>query len=215
MSLRILLADDHLMFREALRNLLEKVPGYEVVGETSDGSEVLACAQATGPDLVCMDIGMPRMNGIEATRSLKALLPKVKVIALSTYSERRYVADMLGAGASAYVSKAETSDELLRAVEAVQSDGLYLSPAVARVISGPHATAPAAGAELPTCALGSREREVLRLVASGQTSVEIATKLHIAPSTVEAHRRNLMRKLDLHGVAELTRYAMRCGLLAD
>jgi DNA-binding NarL/FixJ family response regulator len=207
MSLRILLADDHRMFRDALRTLLEKVPGYEVVAEIGDGSEVLRVARETAPQLVCMDIGMPGMNGIEATRTLKAEFPQLKVIALSTYTEHRFVNDMLAAGASAYVSKAEASDELLRAINAVQRDGLYLSPSVAGAIA-------AGGPASSTPNLGNREREVLRWVASGLTSVEIAEKLFIAPSTAEAHRRNIMRKLDLHSVADLTRYAMRIGLVS-
>lgn len=210
-SLRILLVDDHQLFREALRGLLEKVPGYEVVGETGDGSEVVRLAQQCAPDLVCMDIGMPGVNGIDATRALKAASPRTKVIALSTYAEHRYVTDILAAGALAYVSKAEASEELLRAIGAVQNDSLYLSPAVAGAIARPAAVP----AERPrtNVALGKREREVLQLVAGGMSSVEISRELHIAPSTVEAHRRNVMRKLDLHSVADLTRYAVRTGLV--
>lgn len=210
-GLRILLVDDHQLFREALRGLLEKVPGYEVVGETGDGSEVVRLAQQCVPDLVCMDIGMPGMNGIDATRALRTALPRTKVVALSTYAEHRYVTDILEAGALAYVSKAEASEELLRAIGAVQHDSLYLSPAVAGAIT--RSAAVPADRPRPIVALGKREREVLQLVAGGMSSVAISRQLHIAPSTVEAHRRNVMRKLDLHSVADLTRYAVRSGLV--
>jgi two-component system NarL family response regulator len=211
MTLRILLVDDHQIFREALRSLLEKVPGYDVVGETGDGSEVVACARDHAPDLVCMDIGMPGMDGIHATRELKAAFPKMRVIALSAFADHRNVTDILAAGASAYVSKAEATDELLRAISAVQRDGLYLSPVVSNAIA--QSLAQEQSSSIPPPSLGTREREVLRLVARGLTSVEIAKELHITPYTVEAHRRNIMRKLDLHSVAALTQHAIRTGLI--
>lgn len=211
-SLRIMLVDDHQLFREALRGLLEKVSGAEVVAETGDGGDVVRVARECSADLACMDIGMPGMNGIDATRALKTALPRIRVIALSTYVEHRYVTDILEAGALAYVSKGEASEELLRAMAAVQRDSLYLSPTVAGAITG----AAAAPAVRPRAhiTLGKREREVLQLVAGGMTSAAISRQLNIAPSTVEAHRRNVMRKLDLHSVADLTRYAVRVGLVS-
>jgi two-component system NarL family response regulator len=210
-NLRILLVDDHRLFREALMSLLERIPGYAVVAETGDGADVVRLAQECVPDLVCIDVGMPRMNGIDATRALKAAFPQVKVVALSSHTDHRNVIDALEAGALAYVSKAEASEELLRAISAVQRDSLYLSPAVAGALT----QAAAAPADRPrtNIALGRRECEVLTLVANGLSSVEISRQLQIAPSTVEAHRRNVMRKLDLHSVADLTRYAVRAGLV--
>lgn len=205
MTARIFLADDHHMFREALCNLLRSQPELEVVGQTGDGLQLVAQARQTMPDIVCMDIQMPGMNGVEATRALLAELPQVKVVALSAYSDQRYVLDMLQAGASAYVTKAETSDELLRALRAVQNGQTYLCPDVEAMAAG---TAYGAKGTRPDTLLGTRERQVLRLVADGQTSNQIGKLLHIAPSTVEVHRRNIMRKLDLHSVAALTRYVV-------
>jgi two-component system NarL family response regulator len=157
-----------------------------------------------------MDIGMPGMNGIETTRLLLAAFPAIKVIALSTYSEQRYVMDMLNAGASAYVTKAEAADELLRAISAVQNNRKYLCPDVAEAVTG------ALTQQSDTASsskLGNRERQVLQLVAEGLSSTMIANRMNIAPSTVEVHRRNIMRKLNLHKVADLTRYAISNGIV--
>ncbi len=206
MKVRILLADDHQMFREALCHLLQSQPSLEVVAQTGDGLQVLELAREAAPNIVCMDINMPGMNGVEVTQALLAAQPLVKVVALSAYSDQRYVLDMLNAGASAYVTKAEASDELLRAIRAVQAGRTYLCPDVAGVVtdalfgySGPVRTA---------AVLGARERQVLKLVADGCTSNQIAELLNIATSTVEVHRRNIMRKLDRHSVAALTRYVV-------
>jgi two-component system NarL family response regulator len=214
MNLRILLADDHQMFREALRILLERNPDYEVVGETGDGREVFSLARETSPNIVCMDIDMPGLNGIEITRQITAALPLIKVIALSTFSDRGYVTDMLNAGASAYVTKAEAGVELLRAIDAVRRNRSYLCPdatdAVTEAMSGGgNEKQPA-----PT-PLGARETQVLQLVATGFTSTQIAQQLGITQSTVEVHRRNIMRKLDVDSVVGLTRYAIRNGLVSN
>lgn len=214
MNLRILLADDHQMFREALRILLERNPDFEVVAETGDGLEVFALARETSPNIVCMDIDMPGLNGIEITRQITAALPLIKVIALSTFSDRGYVADMLNAGASAYVTKAAAGVELLRAIDAVSRNRSYLCPdaidAVKEAMSTQGDKKEPAGTKL-----GAREVQVLQLVAVGLTSAQIAERLEIALSTVEVHRRNIMRKLNLHSVAELTRYAINNGLAPD
>jgi DNA-binding NarL/FixJ family response regulator len=207
---RVMLVDDHQMFLEALRSLLEKVPDLEVVGVAQNGLDVVPVAQATLPDIVCMDIGMPGMNGVEATRQLVAALPGVKVIALSTHADHIYVTDMMQAGALAYVSKSEGGMELLRAIESVTLNRTYWCPsataALARTLN------PVSGAKaIPI--LGARELQVLRLVADGLSSSEIAAHLAIAPATVEVHRRNIMRKLDLHSAVELTRYAINHGLI--
>lgn len=210
MTKRIFLADDHRMFREALRLLLERVPRLVVVGETGNGSDVLQLAQQSAADIVCMDIGMPGTNGIKATRQLVATMPATKVIALSTYVERRYVLDMFDAGAAAYVTKAEASDELLRAIEAVRSGHHYLCPDAATLLTG-NAALPGMLGSPPQTQLSPRERAVLVQVAKGRTSTQIAEQMSIAPSTVEVHRRNIMRKLDLHSIAELTRYVISYG----
>lgn len=202
MKTRIFLADDHKMFRDALCHLLQSQPDLAVVGQAGDGLQVLSEARACVPDVVCMDIHMPGMNGIEVTRALHAVLPQVKVVALSAYADQHYVTDMLGAGASGYVTKAEASDELLRAIRTVVNGRIYLGQDVAAALAG----ARPGQRHAPLGALGARERQVLKLVAEGHTSQQIAELLFIAASTVEVHRRNIMRKLNLHSVAELTRY---------
>ncbi|HEX8989593.1 MAG TPA: response regulator transcription factor [Rhodocyclaceae bacterium] len=210
MKLQIILADDHQMFRQALRAMLEKEPDIEIVAEASDGNELLRLAAEVPVDLVCMDIGMPNMNGIEATRRLLALRPEVKVIGLSAFHDRDFVLDLMKAGASGYVTKTEAGDELLRAIQAARVNRKYLCSDVADIVTGALINNPE---EKPdNVRLGSRERQVLQLVAEGMTSVQIAASLHVSPSTVEVHRRNIMRKLDLHNVAELTKYAIRNGL---
>ncbi len=210
MKLRVVLADDHRMFRHALRALLEQGGDIEVVAEAADGRELLAILAEHPADVVCMDIGMPGMNGVEATRLLLRRWPQVKVIGLSAFSDRQFVIDLLSAGAHGYVTKAEAGDELLRAIRVVRSGRTYLCPDVAGNVAsalvndgGLHAARPR---------LTARERQVLQAIAEGYTSAAIAAQLFVAASTVEVHRRNIMRKLGLHNVAELTRYAIRHGI---
>lgn len=213
MKLRILLADDHKMFREALRSLLGMSSDLEVVAEAGDGLEVIRLVRETSPDIVCMDISMPGMNGIETTQQITATWPSIKVIALSAYPDQRYVMDMMSAGAAAYVTKAEAGDELLRAIDAVSRNHSYLCPdamdSVKDIFSSNKTP------EKPSAKLGERERQVLALVAAGYTSAQVAEQLHVAASTIEVHRRNIMRKLGVHSVAGLTRYAIRNGLVSD
>jgi len=212
MTLRVLLADDHQLLRDALRLMLEREQGVEVVGYASDGNEVLRLARQTQPDIVCMDIGMPGMNGIEATEQLLAIRPNVKVIGLSAYADQRFILDMLKAGAAGYVTKAAAGEELLRAIQAVARQQTYLCSVAAATVADAMRSKDGQG-RFPSGLLGRRERQVLQLVAEGHTSPEIAETLHIATSTVEVHRRNIMRKLNLHSVAELTKYAINCGLI--
>jgi len=211
--MRILLADDHQMFREALRSLLGNFPHIEVVAETGNGLDVINLVREVSPDIVCMDISMPGLNGIETTKQITDTWPLVKVIALSAFSERQYVMDMMAAGAAAYVTKAEAGEELLRAIEAVSNNHSYLCPYAMDAVKGV-LSSNAAAEKLPA-PLGPRERQVLALVATGYTSLQIAEQLQIAASTIEVHRRNIMRKLDVHSVAGLTRYAIRNGFVAD
>jgi two-component system NarL family response regulator len=213
MKQRVLLADDHQLFREALRSLLEKDPRLEIVAETGDGLDVIRLARETAPDIVCMDVNMPGLNGIETTRQVKASWPGIKVVALSAYCDQRYVLDMINAGALAYVTKAAASDELLRAIDSVSGNRSYLCPDALDSVRGVLSGQGDGDKQQPQ--LSTREREVLKLVATGLTSAQIADQLHIAASTVEVHRRNIMRKLDLHNVADLTRYAIRSGLVSN
>jgi two-component system NarL family response regulator len=206
----IILADDHQLFRQALRAMLEREPEMRIVAEASNGEDLLAIARERTADVACVDIGMPGINGIEATRRLLAIRPEIKVIGLSAFSDRQFVLDLLHAGARGYVTKAEAGEELLRAIRTVQLGKTYLCPDVATAISGAlrdgdrnHDSAPR---------ITARERQVLQLIAEGHTSTQIAERLHLATSTVEVHRRNIMRKLDLHRVADLTKYAIRNGI---
>ena len=208
-TLRVMLADDHKMFRDALRSMLDRVLRLEIVAETGDGLEVLRLARETSPDIICMDIGLPGLNGIEATRRLLKENPALRVIALSAYSDQQYVVDMLKAGACAYVTKAEAGEELIRAIGAARHNRKYLCPDVAATLT----SGLVGGASRnPNGPLGDRELQVLRLVAEGHTSAAIAGTLRIAVGTVEVHRRNILRKLDLNSVADLTRYAIRHGI---
>jgi len=210
MSIRLMLVDDHRMLREALRGILEKAGDIDLVAEADDGATALELARALAPDVVAMDIGLVGMSGIEATRRMLAENPAIKVIGLSTFGDRRMVMQMLEAGARGYVVKSAGSEELLRGIRAVAQGETYLYAEAAAAIVDSLRKQSLQGKQREI--LGRREREVLQLLASGKTSGQIATALGIATSTVEVHRRNLMRKLDLHNVADLTRYAIREGL---
>lgn len=209
---RIALADDHRMFRDALRAMLETDAEVVVVAEAESGGELLDAVARQEVDIACVDIAMPDMNGVEATRRLRELRPDIKVVGLSAYSDRHFVLELLDAGASAYVTKSEGGDELLRAIHTVQSGRTYLSPEVAATVTDALLDRSSAGSNRPL--LTARERQVLGLISEGLTSAEIGDRLHLAASTIEVHRRNIMRKLDLHSVAELTKYAIRVGIAA-
>ena len=211
MSIRVLLVDDHKILRDALKGVLERELDIAVVGEANDGGECLELARQVRPDIVLMDIGLPVLGGIDATRALVAEDPAIKVVALSTFSDRRVVMQMLDAGARGYVVKSAGRDELLRAIRAVAYGRTYLCPDAAAVLVESLRGKKAPDSP-PLEPIGRREREVLQLLADGHTSPEIGKRLHIATSTVEVHRRNLMRKLELHSIAELTKYAVRHGL---
>jgi DNA-binding NarL/FixJ family response regulator len=211
-SIRVLLVDDHQMLRDGLRFILAAEDDIEIIGEAGDGLAAIEMVQTLVPDMVIMDIGMRDLNGMDATRQIKADNPSVKVIALSTYSEKRYVLGMLEAGASGYVLKASAADEMRRAVRAVAEGSHYLSPDIAGVLVDAHLHPPVEAGGSVYSLLGARERQILQLLAEGHKSPAIARRLHIAPSTVETHRRNIMRKLDVHNIVELTKYAVREGL---
>lgn len=206
----ILLVDDHQLMREGLRSILEKDPSFSVVGEAGSGREAVHLARSLRPDVVVMDVAMRDMNGVEATRQLKASSPRTAVVALSSHSDRRYVKAMLDAGASAYVLKSNAYDQLLAGVQAARRGLKYLCAEVTSHLIDDALQEGTPGSVYEI--LGSREREVLQLLAEGLTSSQIAGRLHVSTSTVETHRRNIMRKLDVHNVAELTRYAIREGL---
>ena len=212
MSTRILLAEDHTIVREGLCSLLENQPDMEVVGEAEDGQTAIELVRELLPDVVIMDITMPNLNGVEATRHITSEFPQVKVIALSIHSNRRFVADMLEAGAKGYILKECLFDELVQAIQAVIAGNGYLSSRITGIVVEDYANHLAAITDSPLAALASRERQVLQLVAEGTSTKQIALKLHVSTKTVEANRRQIMQKLDLHSVAELTKYAVREGL---
>lgn len=208
--MKILLADDHKMMRDGLRAILEK-EGLHVVGEAQNGLETIALAHSLRPQIVIMDISMPELNGIDATRRLVAELPGIKIIALSMNADRRYVLAMFKVGARGYLVKNSASDELLAAVRAMANEQTYVSPAIAAIVVD-NLVGAAPPAAKPERELSPREREVLQLLAEGKTSKDIAGLLNLAVPTVETHRRQIMDKLNLHTIAELTKYAIREGL---
>jgi len=212
MSIKVLLVDDHAIIREGLRSLLEKQPGMEVIADTDDGRKAIDLVREQSPDIVVMDITMQGLNGIEATRQITAEYPAVKVIALSIHSKRRYVTDMLSAGALGYILKECLFDELVQAIRAVAAGGRYLSPRITDVVVSDYIKRLTAVADSPLETLTSRQREVLQLVAEGKSTKQIALELHVSSKTVEANRRQIMDKLDIHSIAELTKYAVREGL---
>jgi DNA-binding NarL/FixJ family response regulator len=216
--MKILLCDDHRMMRDGLRVILEK-EGLVVVGEAANGREVISLVEELHPDIVVMDISMPELNGIDATRRLLTRFSSLKVIGLSMNSDRRYVLAMFAAGAVGYLLKSSASEELIQAVHAVASDLRYVSPAIAGAFLDDYLNHASAAHMLPGNStpvvakpLSSREREVLQLLAEGNSSKDIATRLDIAATTVETHRRQIMDKLQLRTIAELTKYAIREGL---
>ncbi len=209
--MKILLVDDHKMMRDGLRALLEK-EDLEVVGEAASGREALAQARRLRPQVVVMDISMPDLNGIDATGKLLAELPGLKVIALSMNSDRRYVLAMFKAGAVGYLLKNAASEELIAAVRAVADDLTYVSPSIASLIVDDALDGTRAAHGPLQRTLSPREREVLQLLAEGKSSKDIAARLDVAVPTVETHRRQIMDKLGLRTIAELTKYAIREGL---
>lgn len=212
MSIKVLLVDDHAIIREGLRSLLKKQPEMEVIADTGDGRKAIELVRELLPNIVIMDITMPGLNGIEATRQIIAEFPDVKVIALSIHSKRRYVADMLSAGATGYILKECLFDELVQAIKAVAAGGRYLSPRITDVVVSDYVKRLSTSAYSPFEALKTREREVLQLVAEGKSTKQIALELHVSTKTIEANRRQIMEKLNIHSVAELTKYAVREGL---
>jgi NarL family two-component system response regulator LiaR len=212
---RIVLADDHAILREGIRALLEDQPDMIVVGEAADGRRAVELARELSPDIIVMDIGMPLLNGLEATRQIKRDYPQVAVLVLTMHDNEEYVSQILAAGAAGYVLKRAASSELVTAIRAVAAGQSYLSPAVTRLLIegyiGRQLAAP--GVVDPFDTLTAREREVLQLVAEGHTNSQIAKLLSISLKTVKAHRSNLMQKLGLHDRGELIKMAIQRGII--
>ncbi len=213
--IRLALVDDHVIFREGLRSLLERWDQVEIVGEAGTGAEAVVLARQLRPDVVVMDIGMPGMNGLEATRLITRELPQVKVLILTIHATDEHFFEALAAGASGYVLKEAASADLKAALEAVSRGGLFLYPSVARRLVEDYLRRVNTGEERETYGtLTQREKEILRLVGQGLSSQEIADKLVLSVNTVQTHRMHIMEKLDLHSRAELIKFAVRLGLLA-
>jgi len=212
MSIKILLADDHKITRQGLRSLLEKEPDMEVVAEAEEGRTTVRLAREHLPDVVVMDVTMPDLNGMEATRQMHAELPSVKVIALSMHSDNLFVSEMLKSGASGYLLKDCAFEELARAIRVVVDGKTYLSPAISGVVVDEYLHHLTKTESPGSKVLTDREREVLQLIAEGNSTKQVALKLHISVKTVETHRRQIMSKLNIHTIAELTKYAIRQGL---
>jgi len=214
MSIKVLIADDHQIVREGLRSMLEKEVGIKVVGEAKEGRTVLRLARELTPDVIIMDVAMPELNGIEATRQLLADFPTIKVIALSMHDDRRFILNMIKAGAKGYLLKDSAFKELAKAIRVVVANKTYLSSDIADIVVKDYLATTTSEESSAFNQLSPREREVLQLIAEGKTTTLIAEQLHISMKTVETHRAQLMAKLKVKGVAELTKYALREGLTA-
>jgi len=212
MAIKIMLVDDHKMIRDGLRTLISQHKGMEVIGEASDGHTAVQTVMHLRPDVVVIDIGMPELNGIEATRQITALKCAPKVIGLSMHADHRYVAQMLKAGASGYVLKDSAFEELVNAIETVVKGHTFLSPQISGTVASEFKRAASNGDGTVYSVLTVREREVLQLMSEGRSTKDTASALGISVKTIETHRRQLMNRLNLHSVAELTKYAIKEGL---
>lgn len=213
-TLRILVADDHTLVRQGLRKILEAHPDWQVVAEAGDGREAIQQAIERQPDVVILDIAMPRLNGVEAVQQIVRRVPTVRVLVLSMYVDEAYVTRAVRAGALGYLLKDSADTDLIRAVTAVSQGKSFFSPAVARIILDEYGRQMAErGVTDRYETLSEREREVFQLVAEGLSNKEVAEMLHISPATVETHRARLMDKLDVHSTAELVLCAVRKGVI--
>jgi len=214
-KLRILLADDHIVMRTGLRALLERQPNLEVVGESENGRETVELVASLGPDVVVMDVAMPVLNGIEATKTIVTQRPAIAVVILSMHADESYVMRALKAGARGYLLKDSAAADLISAIEAVSQNKSFFSPKVSRILAEDYVRVlKQKGAVDSYDLLTGREREILQLLAEGKANKEVATALNISPYTVETHRRHILEKLNLHNPAELILYAVRKGIIS-
>lgn len=209
MNKKILIVDDHKIVREGLSSLIEENGGYEVVGQASNGRDAIKLARKINPDIVIMDVAMAEMNGIEATRQLTGLLPDIRVLALSMHSDSRYVKQMLEAGALGYLLKENAFEEIVTALHSLVAGKMYVSPQASGNMLQNLAQGRVDNTDSP---LTAREKETLQLITEGHSTAEIADRLFISVKTVESHRKKIMDKLDMHSIAELTKYAIREGI---
>ncbi|HMZ50839.1 response regulator transcription factor [Candidatus Sumerlaeota bacterium] len=215
-EIRLLVADDHTIVRQGLRKLLETEPGVEVVGEATDGRDAVTKAMDLMPDIVLMDLSMPGLHGLEATRQITKRLPKTRVLILSMHKNEAYVLQALQSGASGFVLKDSASEEVLTAIRSVSRGDSYLSPSISRVLIEDYlrlSTPGAGGAKSLYDTLTVREREIFQLLAEGLKNQEIAERLHVSVKTVETHRAHIMEKLNLNNIAELVKYSIEIGIV--
>ena len=210
--MNILIADDHGVMREGLKVLIENQPDMNVVGEAEDGQKVVQLAKQLSPDIIVMDIAMPNLNGVEATRQILEENPNIWIIALSVHSDKHFVTEMLKAGASGYVLKSCLFEEVLRAIETVGNGDYYLSPKITEVVVDDYKHYMATLNKSSEVRLSPRERQVVQLLAEGKSTKQIALNLHVSPKTVDANRRELMDKLGIFSISELTKYAIKEGI---
>src|ERR1041385_660550 len=213
MTTRLLLVDDHAVVRSGLKMLLENERDVEIVGEAGSAHEAIEAATTLAPNVILMDIGLPDLSGIEATREIKKRLPDVAIVALTIHEDEEYFFKMLEAGATGYVPKRAAPEELLTAIRAAAVGQVYLYPSLAKLLVRDFLDGGRASEEQPPSDLTDREQEVLTYLAEGANNAEIAASLVISPKTVARHRENIMRKLNLHSRAELVRYAIRKGII--
>ena len=214
-KIRVILADDHAILREGIRSLLQRTGEIEVVAEAEDGEMAIALAEQMLPDVVLMDIAMPRLNGLEATKQIKQGFPQIKVLILTVHDTSQYLSQMLQAGVSGYVVKTASGTELISAIKAVYQGNVYLYPSIARMLVGDYMQRVKSGEEkLSYEGLTRRERQVLTYIAEDKRNKEIADLLHISVRTVQSHRTNLMEKLGAHDRTELVKYALRKGIIS-
>ena len=212
--IKVVLADDHMIFRDGLNSLLDRQPDMEVVAEADNGRVALKHAKKLSPDVVIMDIGMSELNGIDATRQIVKMLPGVKVLALSMYSDKRFVKEMLKAGASGYMLKDSAFNELIDAIRVVVENKIYISPSVAGIVLDDYLGASTDKESSVRSLLTPREMEVLQLLAEGKSMKQIALSLSLSIKTIESHRTRIMQKIDVSNIADLTKYAIREGIIS-
>jgi DNA-binding NarL/FixJ family response regulator len=212
MKITVVLADDHRIVREGLAAMMNAKPDIEVVAQAKNGREALRLVKELSPQVVVMDVAMPDLNGVEATRQISQEVPQAKILALSMHSDMQFISKMLAAGASGYVLKDSAFEELANAIRAVSNGRTYLSAGISDMVLQEYVHMLGNKQEDETCPLSTREREVLQLLAEGMSTKDVANRLHLSAKTVESHRRQIMEKLNVRNIAGLTKYAVRQGL---
>jgi len=209
---RILLADDHILFRQGMKRIIDEMPGTNVVGEANDGQEAVELVKELLPDLVILDISMPKLSGLEACREIRHLFPDVKILVLTMHKDREFLLHAISAGAQGYLLKEDSDEELFAALGTIRKGAIYVTKALAGVVSTDISALIRGGQRTFSRSLTAREREILKFLSEGKSNSEVAEVLRISIRTVETHRANIMNKLDLRNTAELVRYAIEHGL---